>query len=94
VAPKVRRITFIKRAKELGFTLSEVGELLSLRVDPRTTCSQLRDRAHAKIADIDQRLRALERMRNALLELSQACTGSGSTSECPILDALDGSDGG
>ncbi|MBI2897941.1 MAG: heavy metal-responsive transcriptional regulator [Deltaproteobacteria bacterium] len=85
----VRRIRFIKRAKDLGFTLGEIRELLALRVDPRTTCGDVRDRAEAKIADIDGKLLALQRMRAALVDLTKACSGRGPTSECPILDALD-----
>jgi len=85
----VRRIQFIRRAKELGFTLTEVGELLSLRVDPRTTCADVRGRAEAKVADIDDKILALLYMKSALVRLTEACTGSGPTSECPILEALD-----
>jgi hypothetical protein len=46
----VARLQFIKRAKELGFSLKEIGELLSLRVDPETTCDEVKKRAEAKIA--------------------------------------------
>jgi MerR family mercuric resistance operon transcriptional regulator len=48
----VRRIQFIKRAKELGFSLKEIGELLSLRVDPQLSCSEVKARAEAKIGGI------------------------------------------
>src|ERR671918_2137551 len=49
----IRRIQFIKRAKDLGFALREIRELLSLRVDPNTPCDEVKHRAEAKIADID-----------------------------------------
>lgn len=88
----VRRIRFIKRAKDLGFTLAEIGELLSLRIAPETTCADVRDRAVVKIADIDGKLLALQRMKEALVRLTKACTGSGPTTECPILEALDTED--
>src|SRR5919106_6046 len=59
----VRRIQFIKRAKDLGFSLREICELLSLRVDPDTTCDEVKQRAEAKIADIKTKLRDLRRMQ-------------------------------
>lgn len=90
----VQRILFIRRAKELGFSLREITELLSLRVDPSCTCGDVRRRAEDKVADIDERMRTLQRMREALVRLVDACHGSGPTSECPILDALEEADAG
>jgi MerR family mercuric resistance operon transcriptional regulator len=85
----VGRIQFIKRAKELGFTLKEISELLSLRVNPGTTCADIKRRAEIKIADIDEKLRTLQKMKKALMKLAASCKGRGPTSECPILDALE-----
>lgn len=86
----VERIRFIQRAKELGFTLEEIGELLRLRVDPGSTCEQVRRRAEAKIADVEDRIRSLETIRRALGQLADACAAEGPVSECPILDVLEG----
>ncbi len=85
----VARIEFIKRAKELGFSLKEISELLSLRVDPRTTCSDVKRRAEIKIADIEEKIRALQRIKKALTKLVSLCGGQGPTSECPIMEVLD-----
>ena|SRR5437867_2083381 len=85
----VRRIRFIKRAQELGFQLDEIRELLSLRVDPRTSCSEVRRRAEAKIADTEAKIRHLYAMKRALARLAAACSGRGPVGECPILEALD-----
>ena len=90
-AEAVARIRFIRRAKDLGFSLREVHELLSLRVDRRTSSSEVRRRAEAKIADIERRLADLERMKLALVELTARCSGRDSETECPILEALEGS---
>ena len=84
----VARIRFIKRAQELGFSLSEISELLTLRVDPSRTCVDVKDRTDAKISEIKSKIRSLKRIERALTRLSEACTGSGPTSECPILDAI------
>jgi MerR family mercuric resistance operon transcriptional regulator len=86
----VTRIKFIKRAQELGFSLREISELLSLRVDPDTTCSDVKMRADAKIADIEQRIETLKRMKKVLVKLSAICKGGMMpTSECPILEAME-----
>lgn len=86
----VRRIRFIQRAKELGFSLREVAELLSLRVAGGRTCADVRSLALSKAADIDAKIATLERMRVALFRLTEACVGEGGPiGECPILDALD-----
>lgn len=86
----VARLRFIRRAKELGFTLNEIKELLSLKVDPSSTCADVKKRAEAKITDIDAKIDSLVLMKRALMRLTEACSGRGTTSDCPILDALDG----
>ncbi len=87
------RIRFIRRAQEVGFTLNEILELLSLRVDPETTCADIRKRAEAKIIEVEGKIRALGKMKKALNTLKTACQGRGPSSECPILDALDAENG-
>ncbi len=82
------RLLFIRRAKELGFTLKEIKELLSLRVDEDKTCADVRQQAEAKIADIEDRIRSLQRMKRALVKVTRQCSGSGPTSECPILESI------
>src|SRR5438034_3575150 len=52
----VARLRFIKRAKELGFSLKEIKDLLALRVDPKTTCAEVKGRAEAKIADVEEKI--------------------------------------
>jgi MerR family transcriptional regulator, copper efflux regulator len=85
----VRRVLFIRRAKELGFTLSEIQGLLSLRVASDRTCAEVRDLTRAKLLDIERRIAELQRMGAALSRVARACRGKGPTSECPLLDALD-----
>ena len=85
----VRRIRFARRARELGFSLREIKELLLLRFDPKAGCADVKRRAEVKIADIAQRIRTLQRMKRALTGLAAACSGRGSVAECPILQALD-----
>lgn len=85
----VARIRFVRRAKELGFTLKEIKELLSLRASPRSRCADVRQRAEAKIEDMQQKIRDLQKMKKALKQLAAACDGRGPVTECPILEALE-----
>ena len=88
-AETVSRIRFIRRAKELGFSLKEVQELLALRVHPDASSAEMKARAEAKIDDIEAKIRTLQRIRETLVNITAACGGCGPVSECPILDALD-----
>lgn len=85
----VRRVRFVKRAQELGFTLKEIKELLSLRAQPRAKCADVLRRAEAKVRNIDEKIRTLRAMRQALSNLMSECRGRGGISECPILNALE-----
>ncbi len=85
----VQKIKFIKRAKELGFTLREIQDLLTLRVDPDSTCEDIRERAEKKITDIEEKISELKRIKKALDKLTTACVGRGPTGDCPILEALE-----
>jgi MerR family copper efflux transcriptional regulator len=85
----VARIRFIRRAKAMGFSLREVGDLLSLRVDPVRSSAEVKARAEAKIADIEDKIRTLMRMKEALIGITTACNGCAPLHACPILQALD-----
>lgn len=85
----VKRLRFIKQSQRLGFTLREIRELLSLRLDPDCTRAKIKARAEAKIADIDSRIQELRKMRKALMPLIEACDGAGDIAGCPILEAMD-----
>ncbi len=85
----VHRIRFIRHAKDLGFTLNEIGELLSLRPDPQGNCDAVKERAEAKVAYIEGKIGSLTRMQHSLGRLIGACETRSETAECPILEALD-----
>jgi MerR family mercuric resistance operon transcriptional regulator len=84
----VRRVQFIKRARELGFSLAEIRELLSLRENADAGAQDVRGRSRAKIADIEQKIRRLRAMKSALNALAESCPTCGPSSDRPILDAL------
>src|SRR5438093_5337013 len=84
-----RRLRFIKRAQQFGFSLTEIRELLTLRLKPGTKRDQIRARAEAKISDIEQKIQTLAAMKRALAQLTTQCSGCGPITECPILESLD-----
>jgi Hg(II)-responsive transcriptional regulator len=86
----VQRLRFIRRAKELGFSLKEIKYLLNLKSDPKSTCSDIRQRAEKKLDDINQRIHDLKKMRDALNVLLTGCSSDATSAECPILLALTG----
>jgi MerR family mercuric resistance operon transcriptional regulator len=88
-ADAARRLHFIKRAQELGFSLKEIRDLLSLRICRGTSRADIRGRATAKVADIDEKIGALKAMRKRLLALSERCDGCGPLEACPILESFD-----
>jgi DNA-binding transcriptional MerR regulator len=88
----VRVVRFIKRAQDLGFTLDEVEELLRLRRDTRRDRTRIRAVAEKRVRQIEQKIAELEAMKQALAHLVHCCRG-GATLECPIIEALDGTDG-
>jgi MerR family transcriptional regulator, copper efflux regulator len=85
----LKRLRFIRHAKMLGFSLEEIRELLALRINSIDTCERVRQRTRAKIADIDQKIESLQRMRLALSELVTACSRRRKTNDCPILNSLE-----
>lgn len=85
----VRRLTFIRQAQRLGFTLAEIEDLLGLREDPDASRADVRRRAEAKVADIDARVQDLLRIRADLQTLLDRCHGDGPADECPIIQAID-----
>lgn len=91
-ADAVKRVRFVKRTQELGFTLKEIKELLSLRAAPRSRCADVRKRAEVKVRDIDAKVRALQAMRKGLSKLVRECSGEGPITECPILETLNSED--
>ena len=89
----VDRIRFVVSAKELGFTLSEVSELLSIStegggIDDAADCKSVRELAEDKRRDVERRIQMLEDIRRTLDELIGACERNEATGNCPIIRSL------
>lgn len=93
-ADSVQRLRFIRRAKELGFTLTEIGELLELSAQHgeagKRGMRAVKTAAEDKLAVVDHKLAELQRVRDGLHQLIEACPGHGPLQDCPILQALSG----
>jgi Cu(I)-responsive transcriptional regulator len=85
---EVSRLRFIRRAQALGFTLKEVRELLALSA--QRDVARVKRSAQAKLDDVNERIAALEKVRDGLATLIAACPGHGRAADCPILKTLGG----
>lgn len=82
-------IRLIRQAQELGFSLGEIEELLSLKADPDSDCSNIRRRAQSKRAEVDLKIKRLRQIRATLTKLIDACPGEGALEFCSILEAME-----
>ena len=83
-----QRLIFIRRARELGFSLDQVRALLGLTGGRRMTCAKVKGITEQHIADIRQRVKDLKHIERVLTEMVAHCPG-GEKPDCPILNALD-----
>ena len=84
----VHRIRFIKRAKELGFSLDEITELLSLRVKGSGSCSSVKNKAERKIAQIEEKIADLKQIQSALKKVKDSCERQAPGDKCPVLESF------
>jgi MerR family copper efflux transcriptional regulator len=82
------QLRFIRRAKDMGFTLEEIRELLALSTDRRRGVNAVKKRVEQRVAAIDTRIGELQRVRDGLVQLVESCPGHGAPEQCPILRAL------
>jgi MerR family copper efflux transcriptional regulator len=82
----VQRLRFILRAKDLGFTLAEIAELISLSAD--SNVGGVKRRAEQRLAQVEHKIKELQRVRRGLKTLIDACPGHGELEHCPIVAAL------
>ncbi len=83
----VRTLKFIHRARKLGFSVEDIQKLLSLWHDNKRASSDVKKLALAHVSEIEARIRELERVKRAVLDLALHCHGD-ERPECPIIDEL------
>ena len=85
----LRRLRFIKGAKDLGFSLGEIKELLALRLDPEQLCADVIRQIEAKAEKVKQKIVHLRAILRTLDRLKRSCEGDCPVRACPILENLD-----
>lgn len=83
------RLRFIRSAKELGFTLREIKELLDMRLLPGESCAEVKQLLNTKLADVETRMKEMRRLRRVLKKFVAACDHRRTSTSCPALWALD-----
>ena len=86
----VRTVQFIKRAQKLGFSLEDIQELLSLKIERKGKCGEIKKRAEITLKDVEEKIFKLDRMKRVLKKLIRDCDNRDTSSEeCPILESLE-----
>jgi MerR family Zn(II)-responsive transcriptional regulator of zntA len=88
-----RKLGFILRAKRIGFTLQDIAELLSIRIErEQHSCEEAKQIVDTKLLDVQQRIHELEIFKESLSKLSQSCCGGPEpATHCSIMEALEDS---
>lgn len=84
---EMRRLAFIRHARELGFEVDAIRALLALQDDPQRSCTEADVIARARLADVEHRIASLTALRKELRRMITACAG-GSVSECMVIETL------
>jgi MerR family transcriptional regulator, mercuric resistance operon regulatory protein len=84
--PHLKRLAFIRRSRELGFTLAEIRTLLGL-AEAGASCGEVKETALAHLGNIQRKIADLQRMESTLAETAARCEG-GEAPDCPILEVL------
>lgn len=85
----ISRLQFIRRTKELGFTLMEIKELLGFWFGSETRCLHVRQRAEQKVVDIRDKIQSLQKMQSSLEQIISQCEHHNSVEDCPLWVGLD-----
>ncbi|BFM18899.1 helix-turn-helix domain-containing protein (plasmid) [Maricurvus nonylphenolicus] len=87
--PELKRLIFIRRSRDLGFSVSQVRDLLRFVDEPNHTCGEVKALTLAQSEEVQRKIDDLQRLHKALLEMANRCKGeSYSLEQCPIIDAL------
>jgi MerR family copper efflux transcriptional regulator len=85
----VHRLGFIRRARDLGFSIDEIRDLLRLWADKSRSSADVKQLAIARLAELDAKIALLTEMRGTLSGLAEACDGD-DRPDCPIIEGLAG----
>ncbi len=85
----LKSLLFIRRAKEMGFTLEEIKGFLDLSVEDVDSCDSVKEKALAKLRDVEEKITALGSLRTVLNELVESCDRRSPTEACPVLKSIE-----
>lgn len=85
----LKRLKFIRRAKEIGFTLKEIKELLDLNIASPAACARVKEQTERKLGSVEEKMEALGSIKKALEDLIVACEKRRPTEKCPILKTIE-----
>lgn len=83
----VKRLTFVRRSRELGFSLAEIRDLLAVVDGGSYTCGEIKALTLEHAESVRSKISDLQRMEKMLVEIASGCEG-GTVPDCPIIDAL------
>ena len=84
----VQRIRFIKRAQDLGFSLGEISELLSMKAQKNGACGKLREKVDLKIEQVAKKISDLRKIRAALIAVKGVCANQTPSTDCQVLESF------
>ncbi len=86
----IKAIKFIMHAKEIGFSLKDISELLSInKSDHKNSCNKIKKMTEIKINELNKRIDASIALKNRLIKLKNLCEKNSDDNECPVIDILD-----
>ena len=87
-AAGLERLSFIKHARELGFSIEAIAALIELQEHPDRSCAEASDIASSQLADVRAKIKRLRALEKELMRMSKGCDGGGVTEDCYVLASL------
>lgn len=84
----VQRLSFIKHARNLGFSLKAISSLIQLQSYPDSSCQEATQIADAQLADVQNKIEKLRTLEKELVRISEGCNGQGASKTCYVLASL------
>ncbi len=84
----VKRLSFIAHARQLGFSLEQIRQLLNLSDDPHQTCEEANEIAQQHLREIESRMKRLRSLKKELLNMVDVCRTNGTIADCRVIETL------
>ena len=87
-AAGLERLSFIKHARDLGFSIEAIAALIELQGHPDRSCAEANDIATAQLSEVRAKIKRLRALEKELVRISNGCDGGGVTEDCYVLASL------